>query len=558
MMFLWGWEWQAKPYLKDNFLVKFPSMQKIDEMKGYHYFGLIGTKATIKVDRWTNSSIASYKLYVCWVRIDGVPEPLEHYQGFCEAGSLIGNVLELDMELYRQCGVVRAKIGVMDPRKIPASAPLNESGLVYNIFFELEDIVEEGGPLEGGVLVSYPRPSAPTQQTTDKRPRERNEKDELICSKSPRNDSDAVGIGGNAIAENPDEVVSSQYELDKSLLAEREVRQKLLDKKHLIDKVGSGVEQINADFAKDADMMENFTERDGSQQDDEYDCTQDPEDFARRLGISTQRIKEIEAEVEEELLAEENCNLRHDKENLSPTVVKTACAISPPGRAVATKQTSFSNKVQGVVLNPLQDLGAADITKQQKLREAEARVQKAKEKAALDEAARRRSDRNKHKEEVQTMDKATDMARRKNLETPGMAPTDLNTAPNIPTVLNTVPSFILHITQCIGVSLGKTPEEIDSTISMIKSLEKTRSDLFLANMRKRNNVEDSDEESKLGSFDPDTIRNLVSDSECESEDDEELRDELILLSSLYKSKLKQTCAGGVSVKPKVKCGATKK
>ena len=93
------------------------------------------------------------------------------------------------------------------------------------------------------------------------------------------------------------------------------------------------------------------------------------------------------------------------------------------------------------------------------------------------------------------MDKATDMARRKNLETPGMAPTDLNTAPNIPTVLNTVPSFISHITQCIGVSLGNTPEEIDSTISMIKSLEKTRSDLFLANMRKKNNVEDSDEES---------------------------------------------------------------
>ena len=156
------------------------------------------------------------------------------------------------------------------------------------------------------------------------------------------------------------------------------------------------------------------------------------------------------------------------------------------------------------------------------------------------------------------MDKATDMARRKNLETTGMAPTDSNTAPNIPTVLNTLPSFISHITQCIGVSLGKTPEEIDSTISMIKSLEKTRSDLFLANMRKKTNVEGSDEESKLGSFDPDNIRNLVSDSECESEDDEELRDELILLSSLYKSKLKQTCAGGVSVKPKVKCGTKKK
>lgn len=26
MMFQWGWEWQAKPYLKDSFLVKFPSI----------------------------------------------------------------------------------------------------------------------------------------------------------------------------------------------------------------------------------------------------------------------------------------------------------------------------------------------------------------------------------------------------------------------------------------------------------------------------------------------------------------------------------------------------
>lgn len=75
-------------------------------------------------------------------------------------------------------------------------------------------------------MVSYPRPSAPTQQATDKRPRDRNDKDELICSKSPRQDSDTVGFGGNAIAGNSDEVISSQYELDKNLLAEKEVRQK--------------------------------------------------------------------------------------------------------------------------------------------------------------------------------------------------------------------------------------------------------------------------------------------------------------------------------------------
>ncbi|KAI4967784.1 hypothetical protein ZWY2020_014157 [Hordeum vulgare] len=129
MMFQWGWEWL--PYLKDRFLVKFPSVQKIDEMKSYNFFGLIGTKAGIKVDRWTNSWVATFKLYVWWVRITGVPVTLEHYQGFCETGSLIVSVLELDMELYRQCEVLRGKIGAMDPRKKPTSAPLNESGFIF-------------------------------------------------------------------------------------------------------------------------------------------------------------------------------------------------------------------------------------------------------------------------------------------------------------------------------------------------------------------------------------------------------------------------------------------
>ena len=74
MMFQWGFEWQDKPYLKNTFLVTFPSIQKIDEMKTYGFFGLIGSRVIIKISRWTNYSMASYKLYVCCVTISGVPE----------------------------------------------------------------------------------------------------------------------------------------------------------------------------------------------------------------------------------------------------------------------------------------------------------------------------------------------------------------------------------------------------------------------------------------------------------------------------------------------------
>ena len=421
MMFQWGWEWQAKPYLRDSFLVKFPSVNKIDEMKAYNFFGLIGTTANIKVDRWTNSSTAAFKLYVCWVRITGVPETLEHYQGFCEASSLIGSVLELDMELYRQCGVLRAKIRVMDPRKIPSSAPLNESGFIFNIYFQLEDIVEEGGPMEDGILVSYPNGPDSSHNATKKRPREQSNNEEVGCSKSPKH---GIGAGrsdkGNTSGSS-EVVIPSQYELDKNMVAENEVRQKLLDKKRDAERVLSGVEQVNAEFANSAAMLEDFTEVPDSQKEVEFDCTQDPDDFARRLGISTQKVKEINDNVEREMIAEENENLllAQDKENRSPSLVSSTQAVTAPGREVNQKQTPFSDKVDACLQYPLQDLCGVDAVNKQKMREAEARVQKAKDKAALDEAARRRSERHKNKDEGQTMDKATEMAKKKKME---MAP----------------------------------------------------------------------------------------------------------------------------------------
>lgn len=103
-------------------------------MKAFNYFGLLGHGPTVKVNRWTNSYMAKYKLYVVWVRWTGVPGTMIHFQGFCEAASLIGKVYEIDMELYRRTEVIRAKVGVRDPRKIPINAPLIDED-IYTTFF---------------------------------------------------------------------------------------------------------------------------------------------------------------------------------------------------------------------------------------------------------------------------------------------------------------------------------------------------------------------------------------------------------------------------------------
>jgi hypothetical protein len=179
--------------------------------------------------------------------------------------------------------------------------------------------------------------------------------------------------------------------------------------------------------------------------------------------------------------------------------------------------------------------------------EAEARIHRAKEKAAADELEnRRRSARNKNKEDTHTMENTEDMARKKNLENiiPGKE--------SFPTVLNTVPSFISGITRSIGVSLGSNDIEIEQSISMIQDLEHARCNLFLANKRK-NNIIDENKEAKLESFDPTAVREVFSDSDSEiGEEDEELNDDIMTLASIFCAGKRRTSPRSFSVKPKVR------
>ncbi|KAM0910436.1 hypothetical protein ACQ4PT_014167 [Festuca glaucescens] len=314
--FQWGWEWKAKPYLKNSFLVKFPSVQKIDEMKAFNYFGLVGHKATVRVNRWTNSYMAKYKLYTVWVKVSRILETMLHYQGFCEAASLSGKVFAINMELYRSCDIIRAKVGVKDPRKIPFSAPLNDEEYIYDIFFELEDIVEEGGPMIGGVLVSNNDTVRPSQDSANtsgelKRPRDNSQAEASQNSKSPKNSNNSMGEDEHLVDEQGEQFVpSSQEELDKNIQEEMETRKKLLIMK---DQQGSGskaIDDVNAKFANVSARLDSGDLED----DEELDCTENPDSFAKKLGLGTQAIERIN----EEVAREEAWEAENNKENKGP------------------------------------------------------------------------------------------------------------------------------------------------------------------------------------------------------------------------------------------------
>jgi hypothetical protein len=307
-----------------------------------------------------------------------------------------------------------------------------------------------------------------------------------------------------------EEVVSSQYELDMRLQAE-------IAAKNLRNTGSSGFLQSPIACPINAEKFDNerdVNDEEYPEEEVDFSCSEDPDQFARAVGLSTHKIREIDKEI---AMEEEN------KENRNPGVME-------------------------VVGQKKQTLGGCNAKAVNNIQfEAQERIRKAKAKAEIDDALRRRSVRNKKNDDQHAMDKCEDMAKKKNLETvPGNE--------DFPTVLNTDYSYLSHITKCIGVSLGKTDEEAEKTASMIKQLEVARCNLYLADLRK---VKDNklDSGSKLDSFDPSAVRDLHSDDDDEeslNDEDADLDATIKLLASLHRNRSYRAPPSAFSVGPKVR------
>ncbi|PNT77119.1 hypothetical protein BRADI_1g57990v3 [Brachypodium distachyon] len=121
--------------------------------------------------------------------------------GFCVVGSLLGVVKEIDMVAFRNMDVIRVRVGVMDYMKIPSMALLAVDPFVYKIRFVVEQILEIGCPMVGGVLV----PRAPDESGSNRRITEMNRD-----PKRPRS-VEVVGHVGTSSG-GSDMVMSSQPE----------------------------------------------------------------------------------------------------------------------------------------------------------------------------------------------------------------------------------------------------------------------------------------------------------------------------------------------------------
>jgi hypothetical protein len=127
-----------------DFMVQFPSVEKLSMLMDFEEFKLKLTNAYMKVASATKSVSPKGRLFTVWSRAEGVPEEMKHYKGICEIGSLIGAVDDVDMQILPDLDVVRFQVDVRRIKKFPMVKEFTVKPWLYDIMFSIEKVVEMG------------------------------------------------------------------------------------------------------------------------------------------------------------------------------------------------------------------------------------------------------------------------------------------------------------------------------------------------------------------------------------------------------------------------------
>jgi hypothetical protein len=145
--------------------------------------------------------------------------------------------------------------------------------------------------------------------------------------------------------------------------------------------------------------------------------------------------------------------------------------------------------------------------------------------------------------DAKMMDKAKDLASKKNLETKGNF---------IPSVVNSDPTLLVDLASKMKINIGNSIEQRMHTIDIIQQLENARYSIYAESVKNARDTNKMEEELNQAKFDFDALKPLLSDDDMgigELEDDMEIP--LQMLSpprNSFLSKLTEP----ISVKPKVK------
>jgi hypothetical protein len=141
--FPWNKMWKATK-CHSGFSMQFPSQERLDEMISFPELKMKMSGAKIAVVPWSSRAKPKSRLHTVWVIAENVPEELQNYQSICEIGSMIGAVEEVDLMSLDSDDIVRFKIHIKSVAMIPPVVEVAVKPFLYDIFFRIESICDEG------------------------------------------------------------------------------------------------------------------------------------------------------------------------------------------------------------------------------------------------------------------------------------------------------------------------------------------------------------------------------------------------------------------------------
>jgi hypothetical protein len=322
--FQWQWTWKVVEKGKD-FVVQFPSVEKLKVMMEFDEFKLKGTGAYIKVSSVTKKVVPVGRCYSVWARAEGVPDEVKHYKGICEVGSLIGAVDDVDMQILADLDVVRFQVDVRSIKKFPMVKQFAVTPWMYNITFSIERILEEGTLDEVVTVTSETQKSSNVQMVDEeeqaraaKKLKASTEESKIINKSVERGDSEKnkdEGMGG-------DKVISGgklTEEKEVTIIVEADKEQK---KPVEAEKEEEEREEELVDFEDNQDKL-------GDQEEDDVFDSQ--ESFTMKVNKIT-----VVSKSSEELIA---VKLEHEKS-------KNKATLEEPRRCSRLKEQEDANRTE--------------------------------------------------------------------------------------------------------------------------------------------------------------------------------------------------------------------
>jgi hypothetical protein len=145
------WNWEVLPPGDDSFLVPFPCREELIRMNDVE-FKLKNLGVMLTFNEWKEGEDVSpaYELDLVWFHISGVPHAWRHYLTFWALGTVVGSTQQVDMHTYRQKGVVRVLVGILNRDHFPYTTDLVFGTKGYEITFAMEkdDFIPTDVPVE--------------------------------------------------------------------------------------------------------------------------------------------------------------------------------------------------------------------------------------------------------------------------------------------------------------------------------------------------------------------------------------------------------------------------